>query len=340
MSHKSVDYKLAAIKDYLKYKNYSETSRRFNCPRTSLMRWVKKYNNTKSISRKKRLNISYKVTKDQVNFALKLVEKNPQISMITLLAKIRTKYSNLDITPQHLGQIIRDNNITRKRTKIRHYPKTRYGKSIDFIKELKEFYKKVSKINLSKIISVDETSIHPQIINNYSRCELGKRCVKKTTNNAVFKKYTLICAINYQGIIGWELYEHGGINSERMVEFIKKYIDGKFKKNVIIMDNGGSHKSSQVKSSISNSKNKLLYSVPYRPKTNAIESFFSQLKHHFDFENKNLNFTNLKIALKKSMRKIKKEHFSNYMKYAYRTPQSKIITNESTRKRKLKNYKN
>ena len=49
--------------------------------------------------------------------------------------------------------------------------------------------------------------------------------------------------------------------------------------------------------------------------------------------------------MKKSMRKIKKEHFSNYMKYAYRTPQSKIITNESptrqrtTRKRKLKNYK-
>tara|TARA_B110000908_G_C10226627_1_gene438291 strand:+ start:457 stop:1029 length:573 start_codon:yes stop_codon:yes gene_type:complete len=179
MSHKSVDYKLAAIGDYLKYRNYSETSRRFNCPRTSLMRWVNKYNNTNSVSRKKRINISYKVTKYQVNFALKLVEKNPQISMISLLAKMKTKYSNLNITPQHLGQIIRDNNITRKRTKIRHYPKTRYGKSIDFIKELKEFYKKVSKINLSKIISIDETSIHAQIINNYSRCELGKRCVKK-----------------------------------------------------------------------------------------------------------------------------------------------------------------
>ena len=37
----------------------------------------------------------------------------------------------------------------------------------------------------------------------------------------------------------------------------------------------GEHKSSQVKSAISNSKNKLLYSVPYRPKTNAIENFFS-----------------------------------------------------------------
>tara|TARA_B110000908_G_C10226627_1_gene438292 strand:+ start:981 stop:1496 length:516 start_codon:yes stop_codon:yes gene_type:complete len=163
---------------------------------------------------------------------------------------------------------------------------------------------------------------------------------KKTTNNAVFKKYTLICAINYQEIIGWELYEQGGINSERMVKFIKKYIDEKFKKNIIIMDNGGSHKSNQVKKAITDTKNTLLYSVPYRPKTNAIESFFSQLKHHFDFENKNVTFTNLKIALKKSIRKIKKEHYLNYMKYAYRTYQFKTILNQSTRKRKLKNYKN
>lgn len=25
----------------------------------------------------------------------------------------------------------------------------------------------------------------------YSRCELGRRCVKKTTDNKVFKKYTI-----------------------------------------------------------------------------------------------------------------------------------------------------
>ena len=41
-----------------------------------------------------------------------------------------------------------------------------------------------------------------------------------------------------------------GIFGGTDIEFIKKYIDGKFKKNVIIMDNGGSHKSSQVKSAI------------------------------------------------------------------------------------------
>ena len=30
---------------------------------------------------------------------------------------IKKKYKDFDITPQHLGQIIRDNNITRKRTR-------------------------------------------------------------------------------------------------------------------------------------------------------------------------------------------------------------------------------
>ena len=39
---------------------------------------------------------------------------------------------------------------------------------------------------------------------------------KKTTNNFVFKKHTLICAINYKEIVGFELYENGGMNLIRM----------------------------------------------------------------------------------------------------------------------------
>ena len=64
--------------------------------------------------------------------------------------------------------------------------------------------------------------------------------------NKVFKKYTLVCAINSRGIVGWILYEVGGMNSSRMVEFIDKFISGKYKNNVIIMDNGGSHKSKEI----------------------------------------------------------------------------------------------
>ena len=40
---------------------------------------------------------------------------------------IKKKFINFNITSQHLGQVIRDNNITRKRTRHKHYPKERYG---------------------------------------------------------------------------------------------------------------------------------------------------------------------------------------------------------------------
>lgn len=44
---------------------------------------------------------------------------------------VKKKYKDFDITPQHLGQVIRDNNITRKRTRHEHDPKDRYGKPTD-----------------------------------------------------------------------------------------------------------------------------------------------------------------------------------------------------------------
>ena len=51
--------------------------------------------------------------------------------MFELCKLIKKKYKDFDITPQHLGQIIRDNNKTRKRTRHEHYPETRYGKPTD-----------------------------------------------------------------------------------------------------------------------------------------------------------------------------------------------------------------
>ena len=90
-------------------------------------------------------------------------------------------------------------------------------------KELKLFYSVTDKFSLNKIICIDETSISASMLINYSRCELGKRCVMKTKDNRVYKKYTLV-ALNSKGIIGWILYEKGGMNTERMIEFLKKYV--------------------------------------------------------------------------------------------------------------------
>ena len=96
----------------------------------------------------------------------------------------------------------------------------------------------------------------------------------------------------------------------------------------------------KIKESIEETKNRLQYSVPYKPKTNYNENYFNQLKYYFGFEEDKFSFHQLKKAVKLAMKKVKKEHYLNYMKYAYK---EKVplheIKKDSNRKRKLKTYK-
>jgi transposase len=122
--HKSEDYKISAVKYYLNNDvSLDDVCKIFDCPKQSLYRWVKRYEELEEIKRQNRKPISYKITKEQVIYSIKKLKENEQITMEELYKIIKKKYKDFDITPQHLGQIIRDNNITRKRTRHEHYPK-------------------------------------------------------------------------------------------------------------------------------------------------------------------------------------------------------------------------
>jgi len=67
MTHKSEDYKISAVKYYLKNKdNIRKTCKIFDCKKSTLQR----YKTSKNITRINRKPISYKITKPQVNAAL------------------------------------------------------------------------------------------------------------------------------------------------------------------------------------------------------------------------------------------------------------------------------
>ena len=339
--HNSSRNKKLAIEYYLEYENvtHSDVAKIFKITRQTFSLWLKEYENN-NLERKKRCYESYKIKQKHVNYAIKLLNKHMELSIKLLWTKLKTKFDDFDVSERQLSRVIRDNNITRKRTTRRHYPETRYGKQIDLKKQLKNFYSVTDKFSIDKIISIDETSINAKMPSNYSRCNLGQRCVLKTTNNKVFIKYTLVCAMTTKGIVGYELYEEGGMTSERMIEFVNKFIKGKFKNNLIIMDNGGSHKSKVVQEYIKDSKNHLLYSVPYKPKTNSVESFFSQFKHYFVIDNKAISYIELKAFVIKILKKIPKTSYKNYMNYAYKQKEIiSIVEKESSRRRKPKIYK-
>lgn len=260
--------------------------------------------------------------------------------MEELVKRMKKKYDDFDITPQHLGQVIRDNNITRKRTKLKHFPKTRFGKSTNLKDELKRFYKKVDEYDINQIICLDETSIQPYMVPEYCRSKLGSKCVDKTDDNFVFRKFTLLMAISRNGLVGAKIYEKNGMTKERFVDFIDKFIKDKYKHHLIILDNAGSHNNDLVKNKIMETKNEYLFSIPYTPKSNVIESYFNQLKHYLKLNKQSSTFTEIKTNIKTAIKKIKIKNYRNYFDYYYKTSRLEYKKRQpSTRERTPKNYK-
>ena len=337
----STDLKLKAVKYYHKVNNYAVVCRVFECSERSLKRWVERYEQTDNIERQSRKQGFYKIKKEHIQFIKDTLKNKNNIHIQSMYDLMKIKFPNLDISRQYLHDLIRDNNITRKRATFEHFPKTYRGLPRDEKTELKVFFDAVGKFNLNNIISIDETSVSTSLGFNYCRNYLEKRCIIKTDNNAVFTKYSLVVAISNKKCIGYALYEKGSVNSERFNIFIKSICDN-VKNKLIILDNGQIHKKEETVKIIKDSGNHLLYTCPYHPRLDAIEQFFNQMKHYMKLH-ESTNYNELKENIKKSIKNIKEENYKNYFIYAYNKEHYKTKKNSSkkasSKHRKPKIYK-
>ena len=238
---------------------------------------------------------------------------------------MKNKYPDVDLNKSHINRIIKDNNITLKITRIRHEPVKRFGKDIDIKANIKKFYEEIKKYKIEDIICIDETSIKSLQKRHHCYSEKGKRCVIKTQSQEVFKKYTGIFAISVDGVIEWDLYEKGGINTDRLIEFLEKNITSKLRNKLIILDNASSHRNERIKELV-NKHNNILYAVPYQHFTNSIENYFSMLKSRLQ-KLDGLTHIKLKENIENVISKIPKEKYRNIFKGAYERPE-KIYTKE------------
>jgi transposase len=329
-------YKETAVQYYLaEDKSQEEVCKIFKCSRRSLMRWVQKYKKDGKITGYERTPKAYKVHKQHVDFLLQEIKKNKTITIEDLLHLLKNKYPNLDLNKSHISRIIHDNNITLKMTRIRHEPVKRFGKDIDINKNIKEFYDEVKKYKIEDIICIDETSVKSLQKRNHCYSEKGKRCVIKTQSQEVFKKYTGIIAISVNGVINWDLYEKGGINADRLVDFLEHNITSKLMNKLIILDNASAHRNERIKTLV-NKHNNILYAVPYQHFTNSIENYFSMLKSRLQ-KLHGLTHAELKENITKTIKNIPKEKYRNIIKGAYERPEKYISKKNNTRKIK-KNY--
>jgi transposase len=335
-THKSEDLKRAAVDHYITNNNQVQTCKVFGCSERSLMRWVQRYQETGDIASETNNNrVAYKVTKDHVKSLLNGLRKDHQITMVDLHSQVKHEHPDFNITKQHMGKVIRDNNQTMKRVKERHKPVKRFNKPINIEENIATFYRNVKQYDINDIICIDETSLKSSMRRNYCRSKIGSRCTRITTSQEVFKKYTGIFAISTKGCEGWEVYPEGGITSSRMVEFYEKHLS-KHKNKLIIMDNASSHRNPIVKSTV-NKNNTLLLSVPYQHFTNSIENWFSMFKAHLRKE-PTLTYNEIVSSIPNVLKKLKPESYVNIMKGTYER-KNDFKVKDSRYLRKPKTYK-
>ena len=279
---------------------------------------------------------SYKVKNIYINEIKNILKNNPDIFVKEVHKKLKDKFKNYNISEKHLYDVIRDNNITRKRKTNFHFPLITYGKPRNRKKELELFFETIKKYNINKIISIDETSIKGGLSHNYSYCDLGKRCIVKTNNNLIFKKYTLVVAINNRETINYNIYNKGGMDSKRFIEFLEIILKDK-KDYLIVLDNGGMHKTNEVRNFIKSSGNDYLYILPYHHYLNPIEEYFNQLKHYIKLD-KPLEFEDIKRSIEKSINNIKINNYNNYFLHSFDIKQLIKPKKISTKRKKLKKY--
>ena len=334
--HKSNDLKIVAVRHYLQIQNQVETCKVFECSPRSLMRWVDRYRQGLELDRKNREPKAYKVTNEHVAFVIGLVKKNPEITAAEVLTAFNKKFPDVSISRVHIGRIMRDSNYTLKRTRVRHEPKTRFGKDVDIKDTLKKFYTEVKTHRPEDIICIDETSLNAFMVRKYCRGKIGKRCVVKTTSQEVFKKYTGVFAISSKGCVGYEVYRQGGIDSQRLIEFLQKHIITKYQGKLIILDNVSSHRNPEVKRAILENNN-LLYAVPYQHFTNAIEMMFSVLKNKMS-KDKSLTYEEISASVEKTLQNIPKSYFENLIRKTYFERKEIFTKRPSSRERPSKRY--
>ena len=101
MPHKHEDLKITAVRYYLNNNvSYAETCRFFDCPERSLKRWIERYEEEDEIKRHNRPPVSYKITQAQIDYAIRRLRENEQITMLELTKKLENRFPEFDLTPQ------------------------------------------------------------------------------------------------------------------------------------------------------------------------------------------------------------------------------------------------
>ena len=92
--HHTTDFKLSAVKLYLKLNSIRKVLELLDCSKSSLQRWIEKYFEIKSVDRKENKPRETIITKEILLFIKNLIKINPAITLSKIRKKIPYVWEN------------------------------------------------------------------------------------------------------------------------------------------------------------------------------------------------------------------------------------------------------
>ncbi len=135
----------------------------------------------------------------------------------------------------------------------------------------------IGRIDLERLIFLDESGVSTQMTRLYARCTGGAR-IHETTPDGRWKILTILGAISTRGMIATMTIE-AATDREIFLAFLDEVLCPKLRLgDVVVMDNLSSHKVKGVRERIEAAGAQLLYLPPYSPDLNPIEKAWAKLK--------------------------------------------------------------
>jgi transposase len=144
-------------------------------------------------------------------------------------------------------------------------------------KRREEFVEVIGRIDLDRLIFLDESGVSTQMTRLYARCTGGAR-IHEATPDGRWKILTILGAISTRGMIATMTIE-AATDREIFLAYLDEVLCPKLRLgDVVVMDNLSSHKVQGVRERIEAAGAKLLYLPPYSPDLNPIEKAWAKLK--------------------------------------------------------------
>ncbi|ARF09745.1 transposase [Indivirus ILV1] len=301
-------YKKLVINKYLDRDcPVTEIAKRYNVSKGSIYNWKRKNDKGLNLNKEKYTKKS-KYTSEIKCFIRAYVLKYKLFKYLNLISLIKRHY-NVSASKTCIYEILSKMNITYKKVRRRLI----YNKKL-IMQKRKEFIKKVSKLQLDDIISIDETSIDNQLYPLYSWGLKGKRI--EVSRNAVKTRYTVITAISKDKIIHYEIIKKSA-SALHFKKFIEDLIISGVSNKILLMDNARIHHAKIVKDYINTTNNKILFNVPYTPEYNPIEYVFSKIKRILRMRINN-NYKRITQNVKSAFSQVTKHELNEYYKKSLR----------------------